>query len=143
VVELQHDWISLAAIHAGVIAKELQDMRSEVALTGLLGRSRLIAMDLTARTEVGGEACPAIPLVTVPEAVEELQRQVVTAAAAMTQQAGPPDTQPPDRQCIWWTAGSRRRGLRLVEVPDPNAHGRLRDVQLSGDAPDRPAELRS
>jgi hypothetical protein len=56
VVELQHDGISLAAIHAGVIAEEPQDVRSEVALPGLLGRSRLIAMELTARPEIGGEA---------------------------------------------------------------------------------------
>jgi hypothetical protein len=83
VVELEDDWIALAAIDARMLTQEAEHMCAERDLASPFGGARLVAMELTPRTEVRGEAGSAPPLVAFSEAVEQLQRKLVPATAAM------------------------------------------------------------
>jgi hypothetical protein len=96
VVELQHDRVALAAIDARVRAEVLQDVRLERTGAGALRGFGLIAMEVAARAEIGGEARPAVPLVAVAEPVEQLQGEIVAAAAAPTEPTRTPDEERAD-----------------------------------------------
>jgi hypothetical protein len=136
VVELQNDRIVLATIHARVLAQEIQDVRSQPALTRLLGRLRLIAMELPARSEVRSEARPAPPLEPFPEAVEELHGQIVTTAAAVSELTGAPDAKPSDGHRAGRSRGCRRRRRGRDDVAYPHADRRLCDAELARNPPD-------
>jgi hypothetical protein len=66
VVELENDRIPFAAIDASVLSQEVQDVRSQPALTRSLGGSRLIAMELPTRAEVRSEARPCTTIGALP-----------------------------------------------------------------------------
>jgi hypothetical protein len=122
VVELEHDWIALAAVDARMFAKVRDNVGMEDACSRLLRRIRLAAVEIPARPEVRGEARSAPPLMTVAKTVEELEGKVVAAPAAVAHL-----TRAPDAQGTRWTRAGRplrRSGRRLgrEHVAHPHAH---------------------
>jgi hypothetical protein len=136
VVELENDRIPFAAIDASVLSQEVQDVRSQPALTRSLGSSRLIAMELPTRAEVRSEARPAPRLVPFPEAVEELDGQIVATAAAAAELTRAPDAEPSDGHRAGRSLGCRGTVRGRDDVANPHAHRGLRHPQLARDAPD-------
>jgi len=91
VVELQHDGIALAAVDARVCGEILEHVGASCTDSGVLRGLGLVAVHVSARAEVRGEARPAPPLVPVAEPVERFERQLEAAAAATPQPTRSPD----------------------------------------------------
>jgi hypothetical protein len=143
VVELQHHRIAFAAVDARVSVQILEHVGAGYADARALGALGLIAVQVSACAEIGGEACPAPPLVPVAEAVEGLERELEAAAAAAPQPTRPPDPESANGQRVGWSR--RRLWYRdgRNDVPHPDIHRRLRNAELARDTRDRPAEFAS
>jgi hypothetical protein len=141
VVEFQHDRILFAAIQARVLAQKLQDVGSQLVLSRSLGRLRLIAMEPPTRPEVRGEARPTPPLAPFPEAVEELDGQVVPTTPAVAELTRAPDAEPSDGHRAGGPLGRCGRRQGRDHTANPHAHRGLRHPELARDPPYRPTEL--
>ena len=90
-IELEDHGIDLTAIRAWMSCEVLEDMSPERVLADGFGRSGLAAMQIAALAEVRGEAASAPPLMTVAQAVEQLDRKVEPAATAPANATRRPD----------------------------------------------------
>lgn len=139
-IELQDDRVALAAVGARPSAKVSENVLAHRLRARDLCGVRLATMQISARSEVGGEAGPAPPLQAVAVPIEALDRQVLPAAAAAPQLPGLPHTQAFRGDGVWRSRRKARRPRRL-ESAHPHADRRLRDPQLAGDTGQGPAEL--